>query len=247
MSFIANLTLDALRNAGAGPLHGYAVALTAAEEAAPPPFGEAWYGKKYRRLAADPSWLAHSLVTNASIEGDGARKLWKIAAASPNADTARQIKRHALDESRHARLYVGMMRLAFPGAVTEPLMAAFKALSPGYRPQDELPFSSPATEEEELDDFIQMNLGEIRTRIHQLLLRPMIRAHANAPRVENVSAVVESLLRDETAHILYTARLIDDACQRGHGGLVQRTMAARLAEFNEITLHEVGDDQYTGE
>jgi len=247
MSFVADLTLDALRDAGAAPLPGYAAALTAAEEAAPPPFGEAWYGKKFRRLASDPRWLAHSLVANASIEGDGARKLWKIAAASPDPETARQIKRHALDESRHARLYVAMMRLAFPGSVTEPLATDLKALSPGYRPQHELPAVPPATEEDELDDLIQMNLGEIRTRIHQLLLRPMIRAHADAPRVEEVTAVVESLLRDETAHIFYTARLIDDACQRGRGDFVQRTMAARLAEFNDITLREVGGDQYTGE
>jgi hypothetical protein len=247
MSFIAEITLDALRAAGAGPLPGYTAALTAAEEAAPPPFAEAWYGQKFRRLAADGRWLAQSLVTNATIEGDGARELWKMAAASSDAAVAQRIKRHALDESRHARLYVTMLRLAFPGVVGDAVAPGLRALSPGYRVSDELPAAEPSSDDALLDDLIQMNLGEIRTRVHQLLLRPVIAAHARGERVAEVGAVLEALLRDETAHILYTAQLIEQACASGRDHWVRRLMAQRLGEFNEITLREVGDDQYTGE
>ena len=52
--------------------------------------------------------------------------------------------------------------------------------------------------------------------------------------------VLDSLLEDETRHIQYTARLIEAAAQRGQDRVVLATMARRLAEFNEITLNELG-------
>ena len=71
-----------LKRFGTEELPAYERALREACNGTPPPFGQAWYGEKYRLLASDPAWLATSLIANAEKEGDGARKLWQLAAGS---------------------------------------------------------------------------------------------------------------------------------------------------------------------
>jgi hypothetical protein len=92
---------------------------------------------------------------------------------------------------------------------------------------------------------IQMNIGEIRTRIHQLLLRPVITTHCPPEGRAKLQRVLDSLLGDETRHIEYTARLIEKAMKES-AGFVRRTMRQRLDEFNQITLEEVGELSFEG-
>jgi hypothetical protein len=54
---------------------------------------------------------------------------------------------------------------------------------------------------------------------------------------------------DETKHILYTGKLIEQFCLEGAGEYVQAVSSQRTREFNEITLGEVsgGDPEaYAG-
>jgi hypothetical protein len=92
----------------------------------------------------------------------------------------------------------------------------------------------------------QMNIGEIRTRIHQLLLRPMILAHCPKENRDRLTRILDSLLADETKHIEYTASLIEEFIEEGHSSFVYQTMQKRLAEFNQITLTEVGELTFDG-
>ena len=247
MDAVAALTLEALSAYGTESLLGYAASLRAACGSAPPPFGESWYGDKYRAVSADPHWLAASLVGNAQVEGDGARKLWNLAGRTEDANIAGQIRVHAIDESRHARLYVAMLDLVFPDAVGEELRPAVGALSPGYTIKDRPAEAEHSPIEWVRDEIIQMNLGEIRTRIHQLLLRPVLKAWCPESERPRLHKVLDSLLQDETLHIQYTARLIDQMVQEGAGAFVRQTMVKRLAEFNDITLTEVGAQRFVGE
>jgi hypothetical protein len=244
---VAALTLDALSAHGTESLSGYAACLRAACLAVPPPFGEDWYGDKYRAVSEDPQWLAASLVANAQVEGDGARKLWNLVSRTGDGNIAAQVRVHAVDESRHARLYIAMLDIAFPDAVSEELRPALSALSPGYTVKDRPTGMEQSPIEWVHDEIIQMNLGEIRTRIHQLLLRPVLRAWCAEPARPRLQRVLDSLLRDETLHIQYTARLIEQMIQEGAGDFVRQTMAKRLAEFNDITLTEVGLQRFVGE
>lgn len=240
MSVVVSLTLNALRARGSGPLKGYARSLGAACASFPPPFGMAWYGKRFRDLVIDPNWLALALVGNAEKEGEGSRLLWRLAGRTADPDVADQIRWHAIDESRHARMYIAMLETAFPGAIPDELRPSLKAFSPGYGLRDRPPVLPPAPAERVLDELIQMNLGEIRTRIHQLLLGPVIRVYCPPARRRRLARILDSLMDDETRHIEYTARLIERAIARGDGEFVYRTMARRLNQFNKITLAEVG-------
>jgi hypothetical protein len=241
------LTLAALLESGEGEMPLYAAALVAACEADPPPFGLAWYGDKYRAVASDPQWMAFSLVANAEKEGQGSRKLWQLAGHSEDPDVADLVRRHAVDESRHAMLYIAMLELVFPDALSHELRSLCRALSPGYGPRDVPPVLPRSPREEVLDEIIQMNIGEIRTRIHQLLLRPVLTSYCPAARRPKLANVLDSLLRDETRHIAYTARLIEKAARAGFGAFVSTTLARRVHDFNEITLSEVGESRFVGE
>jgi hypothetical protein len=246
MAFVAEDTIQALRANGTERLPVYESALRAACTAHPPPFGQAWYGDRYRAVASDPVWLAASLVANAEKEGEGARKLWTLSGRTPDSQVAEAIRRHAIDESRHAMMYVAMCELVFPDALAGEIEQHARSLSPRYS-SDDPPSLAKAPPELILDDLIQMNIGEIRTRIHQLLLRPMIVAHCPVERQQRLSRVLDALLDDETRHVQYTARLIEKAAEGGHAGSIQATLAVRLNDFNAITLDETAAERFIGE
>lgn len=246
MSFIAANTIDALRECGTENLPLYEAALGEACEAHPPPYGQAWYGDTYRSAAMDPSWLAGSLIANAEKEGEGSRKLWGLVARTPDERISEAIRQHAIDESRHALLYIAMCDLVFPDAMDAHLRDYAESLSPRFSSND-FPPSSPTTRiENVIDELIQMNIGEIRTRIHQLLLRPVITEYCAMEKRERLQRVLDSLLTDETKHIQYTARLINEAAENFYD-LVVSTTKRRLDEFNKITLEEVGASKFVGE
>lgn len=236
---VANGILTALGAAGAGPLPEYAESLRAACDASAPAFGTVSYRRRYRDLARDPEWLAVSLVVNAEKEGEGSRKLWRLAARASDPDVAEQVRRHALDESRHALVYLAMLDTVFPGSVREADHARLRELSPRYRSADRPPRLRRATRRRVLDELIQMNIGEIRTRLNQLLLGPAARRYCPARGRRRLARMLTTLLADETRHIAYTARLLERAIAEGERAFVRRTMARRLAEFNAITLAEV--------
>src|SRR4051794_8557221 len=94
----------------------YMAALEQALSEAPPPFGTPEYAEIYHGAARSGQWLAMSLMTNAEREGDGARRLWSLAACAGSEEERRLLKRHACDESSHALAYLALLDLTFPGA-----------------------------------------------------------------------------------------------------------------------------------
>ncbi len=242
MNIVAELTVKALHaHAGTAWPHYHEALITACRKA-PPPFGTRSYGEIYRDAAMNPWWMATSLMTNAEREGEGARHLWDLAACTPDARVAAQIQEHAIDESRHARAYIAMLDLAFPGAVDDEFHAQLATLSPGYtrlsllQPHEGSPYANPIT----VDDLIQMNIAEIRTRVHHLLQRPMLLAHCAPERRRRLARVLDALLLDETRHIAYTAALIEEFACSGEAELVKRLMQERLSDFNAITNEDLG-------
>ena len=242
MNIVADLTRDALRVHGGAAWPRYFDALITACRKAPPPFGTEDYGEIYRDVAGDPSWMAISLIENAQGEGEGSRHLWDLAACTPDAHVASQVKAHAIDESRHAQAYVAMLNLTFPGIVDDELHAQLASLSPGYtqksplEPQEGSPYASTIT----LDDLIQMNIAEIRTLVHHRLQRPMLLEHCAPERRRRLARLHDRLRLDEVRHIAYTAALIEEFAQRGEAGTVKRLMQERMSDFNAITNKDVG-------
>lgn len=246
MSVVVELTLGALRGPGAPRFDRYAACLRRACAAFPPPFGMAWYGEKYRDLALDQEWVAVTLVANAVKEAEGARDLWRLAGRIGDETVAEKVRLHAVDESRHAQLYVAMLEVAFGAALPVEVRPALRGVSPRYSQHDRPPAADILPERCVMDAIIQMNLGEIRTRIHQLLLTPIITEYCPGERRGTLGRVLRSLMRDETRHIEYTAELIEAAIAEGQVDTVERTLMARLDEFNQLTLSEVGESCFTG-
>lgn len=241
MNIAAELTLKSLRShyRAAGPY--YRDALVTACCKAPPPFGTKNYEKIYRDVARDPNWMALSLIQNAQGEGEGSEHLWDLAASTPDAHVAAQIKAHAIDESRHAKAYVAMLDITFPDVVDNESRAQLVSLSPGYTQRSPLEAhaSSPYASAITLDDLIQMNIAEIRTRMQHLFQRPVLLAYCRRDRRARVRRILDSLLLDETRHIAYTARLIERAARESGAAPVVDLMKQRLRDFNQLTDDEI--------
>lgn len=242
MNIAAELTLKSLRShhRAAGPY--YRDALVTACRKAPPPFGTKNYEKIYRDVAKDPNWMALSLIQNAQGEGEGSGHLWDLAASTPDAHVAAQIKAHAIDESRHAKAYLAMLDLTFPDVVDNESRAQLASLSPGYTQRSTLeahagsPYASAIT----LDDLIQMNIAEIRTLVHHIIQRPMLLAYCAPERRRRLALLHDRLRVDEARHIGYTATLIEEFAQRGKADAVKRLMQERMSDFNAITNEDLG-------
>jgi hypothetical protein len=243
MDSVARATLRALSEQGVPPLTTYRRALTSACDASPPVFGRKHYGAIYRQSAADPEWVALSLGTAAQSEGDGATHLWDMAACTDDAEIARRMQEHAIDESRHSRGYVTLLQLIFPRLLNGSQLKELQKLSPGYKKSMPLvatpgsPYAYCAT----VDELIQMNIAEMRTRVYHLLQRPVLLGSCSADSRERVQRILDSLLYDETRHIAYTACLIERIAQQGASTEVIELMHERMRDFNEITESELED------
>jgi hypothetical protein len=242
VNIVAELTMNTLGAHGGSVLPNYSEALIAACRNAPPPFGTKEYGEIYRDVARDPSWMAISLIQNAQGEGDGSGHLWDLASSTPDERMAAMVKAHAIDESRHAKYYVAMLDLTFPGAVDEEFYTRLTALSPGYtqRSRFEAHAGSPYASAITLDDLIQMNIAEIRTLVHHILQRPMLLAYCAPERQRRLARLHDKLRLDEVRHIGYTATLIEEFAQRGKAGVVNKLMQERMIDFNAITNADLG-------
>ncbi|MGZ3457519.1 MAG: hypothetical protein ACXU86_03335 [Archangium sp.] len=191
-------------------------------------------------MARNPEWFANIIVGNASTEGWGASKLWHLAGKTHEEDISALIRRHAMDESRHSRLYAHMVELIFPGTVTEALRREFEAFAPTLRSKDR-PEPLPAyTHHEVLDNLLQMNVAEIRTMVNQMLARPVLLAYCPEESRAQVTRMLDRLMWDETRHVGYTAHLVDQALASEDAGFLLETAPIRVVQFNEMTLEEVG-------
>lgn len=220
--------------------------LTQALAEEPPPFATVEYGLIYDSLSAEPRWMAVSLLRNAEREGDGSRRLWSLGACSVDPTHRRLLKRHACDESRHALIYLALLNLAFPGAVSAEFNRELRQLSPGFVMRQKLypvagsPYAKVAT----IDDFLQMNIAEIRTAIHHTMQRRSLSRHCPPDNLAKITKLHDSLLLDELSHIGYTAMLVD---QIGRGADPDRLAALfrrRLQNFNTITTEELGGNVF---
>ncbi len=236
---VPDTALDALLQFGIDGLDDYGRALRAACAAAPPPFGFSWYGDRYRYFASDPSWFANSLIANAAKEGDGSSTLWSLSSRIEHREIADLVRRHAIDKSRHAKFYISLLKLTFPELIEEVQTKQLTRLSPGYTIRDYPDPADPSPEEQVFDELIQMNIGEVRTLIHQMLMGPVIVLHSPAHSRRRMQALMKGLGRDEQIHIGYTAKLIDAAAKK-NPRLIYRLMERRVRDFNDYTLNEIG-------
>ncbi|TYC53906.1 hypothetical protein FMN50_13700 [Rhodobacterales bacterium] len=221
----------------------YMSALEYALAAAPPPYDTREYDDLFRISSEDATWMAVSLITNAEREGDGAKRLWSLAACSRHDTEQHLLKTHAVDESRHALYYLRLLDIAFPGITDPAFRVKLQALSPRFgMEQDLFPVEgSPYAKVPTIDDFIQMNIAEIRTTIHHLMQRKALRKHCDDVAFGRIEPLLDALLRDELRHVGYTADLIENFARQMVTGELQKLMTRRISDFNQITHDELGN------
>lgn len=215
----------------------YWEALRAACEETPPPYGEFWYGDLFRHHAQDLDWLVQIIELNARKEADGARQLWDFSRRIADRSIRQRVKAHAIDEARHAAFYVALLQLMFPDEMSDDYVRSLRDYVPRFdRDDDAVDDDRLATKQAVLDEIIQMNIGEIRTLINQMLMRPMVDVLTPEANRERALKLIDGLGDDEVSHIAYTADVIDELDERDATG---RIMKLRLDEFNAITRSEL--------
>ncbi len=239
MNAAAKLTVDAIDGTS---LDRYTGLLQATFDSDPPPFGTAAYGDHFYAHARHPDWLAGTLAQNAQVEGDGARKLQDLVSRVADPALTNLIWRHAVDESNHARHYESILYLVFPDVVVDPdTAAALHRASPSLRLPDPPAESTPSSDAVIYDELIQMNIGEIRTRIHHCLFTSVLVQIVPETNKDRLARLLDTILADETNHIAYTARLIDSKTADPEWyDWALACFAQRTREFNELTVTQVG-------
>jgi hypothetical protein len=105
----------------------------------PAVFASSAFADHYRQLAADADWFADSLVANACLEGYGSQQILLFANQLSNPVHAQLARWHALDESRHATVFILALDLVFPGLLAsqdDSIRAQVRSMQPFMNESD---------------------------------------------------------------------------------------------------------------
>lgn len=207
----------------------------------PPYFREA-YGSSFRKHVASPVWVIQCLISNAIKEGEGSADLATVANGCPDKSLRAQLVSHVNDEARHSRLYLQLVELVFPAALPAEVSQEVRAQLPPL--QHEIVASGCLDTRQLLDYLIQINLGEVRTRVHQKLLEPVLFAYCPRANRGKLRRALGWLSSDEARHIEYTAQRIGQFAGEDISG-ARTLFAERSRLFNAYTERELGT-QRTG-
>lgn len=245
---VAHAALDTKASpGGARPFPTYLTALETALHYEPPPYGMPGYADLYRDAAQDAQWLVISLMSNAEREGDGAKRLWSLAACAEDDVVRQRLKRHAVDESRHSLAYLALLDLTFPGAVSAQFRTELDTLSPRYS-MSQAPVAVPASpyaRTPSVDDFVQMNIAEIRTAIHHTLQREAIAKHCPPQNAGRAGKILDVIFADELAHVAYSAELIEEMAAETGPTALRELFCKRICDFNQLTRQELGEATFS--
>ncbi len=208
-----------------------------------PPYFQRYYGESFRLHIENPIWIIQSLVSNAVKEGEGSRDLARIADQCDSASLTSDLSIHVDDEARHCRMYLGLINIVFPDALPNDASNAIKRTFPDvhHRAEDSHP---KLTHWKILDCLIQINLGEVRTRIHQKLLEPVLESYCPTRNQEALCKTLCKLSGDECCHIKYTASRIGALSRDFSAADVVELFCQRFIEFNRYTDTELGKQRY---
>ena len=186
-----------------------------------------------------PGYVQEVVLANAHAESAGSKglhALWQSVRGLQEVEDG--VERHFRDKSRHSRLFLHLTNLTFPAQFSErdveteklKLFDATSASTEKAKRSADLPIL--------LDNLVQMNIGEIRTRAHMFMIGPVLTALAPSRNEEAVDGILSGLVYDEVSHIGYTACLMEEWCRDGHKRLISDLYATRLTDFNKYTIEQ---------
>jgi hypothetical protein len=186
-----------------------------------------------------PGWLAQVVLGNAQAESDGSSKLLELwRSVDYNRGVEDKVLFHATDEARHSRLFLKLADTVFPDMFTGGFLSQVRRSLTKIE-RDRLTKNQNAIDEAELiDHLVQMNMGEIRTRIHMEFLAPVMNAFSPVERRETLHSTLNGLAHDEIVHIGYIAGILEEWCMVGDTKLIADTYTRRLNDFHKFTVNQ---------
>ena len=217
----------------------YSQSLINAFGASNPVFARKRYAEFFWHCASTvPGWLGQVLLANAEAESHGSAKLFGLwEEVDYNSYVEAKVLVHAKDESRHSRLFLDLADLVFPQMVNDRVMDRLRSGLPDVRHRAHVK-AGHLPEELLIDHLVQMNIGEIRTRIHMHFFAPVLYALAPEGNRDQVAKILRGLARDEVRHIAYTAGLMEEWAQSGDSERIETLYRERLLEFSRITIEQ---------
>jgi tRNA isopentenyl-2-thiomethyl-A-37 hydroxylase MiaE len=205
-----------------------------------PPYFLREYGESFRRHILSPVWVIQCLISNAIKEGEGSCDLGIIADSCTNDELRGQLVEHLEDEARHCRLYVRLIDIVFPESMPAEVLTEIENKLPPlvHRPAQR----PPMDDWQLLDNLIQINLGEVRTCIHQCLLEPVLHTYCPEKSRSKLDQALKWLASDESRHIQYTAKRIGQLADADTVA-AEALFVARSRDFTAYTERELGSQR----
>ena len=154
------------------------------------------------------------------------------------------VEKHARDEARHARQYIAVLHFVFPDSLSVTQTREILDAAPNF-PHKNLQVGKSYDDDKVLDLIIQIYLGEFRTRLHQLLMMPVLLAICTLRDTKGLETVMKRIADDEIFHLTYTAQHINSAALLpGRKERVEELVGRRVAQFNALTMTELGTQSF---
>ncbi len=147
----------------------------------------------------------------------------------------------------HFTVDEGAIGLTFPGAVSAQFRTELDTLSPRYS-MGQAPVAvpgSPYARTPSVDDFVQMNIAEIRTAIHHTLQREAIAKHCPPQNAGRARKILDVIFADELAHVAYSAELIEEMAAETGPTALRELFCKRICDFNQLTRQELGEATFS--
>jgi hypothetical protein len=219
-----------------------------------PVFSDDRFSRRYEQLAADGQWFANQLVANACLEGYGSEQIWKFSNRLDNDHFAEKVRFHALDESRHASMFVTALKLTFPGLLEgedSETQVRIEQMQPRYSqsrhpPIEKAPEHQRLFEKESINELIQVHITEIRALVLQYVVRQALIKHAPDQSHSRLVRISDRLISDEIRHIDYSAEIFEHYASRdGNADYFFQCFEDRLRDFNLMTQEELDREGVT--
>lgn len=230
-------TLELVRAHTGDDLPRYTESVRYAFSQVAPIFVRPRYGEFFWHCCSTvPGWLPQVVLGNAQAESDGSTKLLSLwQQVNYNKEIEDRVLLHAIDEARHSRLFVKMVDMSFPGVFDDGLIGDYRKSLARIDKSKLSKSTAPIEETELIDHLVQMNMGEIRTRLHMELIAPALLAFTPPDSKDELTRRLEGLAHDEIVHIGYIASILERMCEDGDGELVRSLYVRRLHDFNQLT------------
>jgi len=217
----------------------YSEALTNAFDEVDPLFVRKQYADFFWHCSKTvPGWLPNVVLASAAKENEGSMALLSLWQSMRNIEDAEHwVLFHAKDESRHSRVFIRLVELTFPNFF-QPAEVAAVQKSLHRITEHDLQKKDQLEHDILMDYLMQINMGEIRTRIHMHLLAPLFYNLAPRENQYQVGKILEGLENDEVRHIAYTVNILEDWAGDGNLERLRDIYHQRTSFFHRRTIRE---------